>query len=99
MSALLAFADAHAELIAVMGEQATALRGGGAPESITVYVDDAVQDVGQFGRVVGARRVVTALNADWVFMRGDLITVRDRSAKVDEILANDGICNTAVLHG
>jgi hypothetical protein len=94
-----AFVSASSELFAAMGEQGTVTRGAGGPVVVQLYVDDAVQDVGQYGRVVGSKRVVSALNTDWLLARGDIVTVRGRTAKVDEILTDDGIVNTVVLHG
>lgn len=95
------FTAVNAELLAVMGddEQGTVARGGVVSPPITLFVDDALQDVGVHGRIVAGKRVVQAMNSDWVFARGDLVTVRGRSAKVDEVLSNDSIVNTAVLHG
>lgn len=95
------FTAASCELISVLGDedQGTVVRGGVASAPFTMFVDDAVQDVGQYGRVIGNKRVIAALNSDWVFARGDLVTVRGRSGKVEEILANDGIVNTVVMHG
>jgi len=95
------FTDATRELITVMGDevQATITRGGIVSPPLTLIVDDAVQDIGQYGRVIGNKRVVAAMNIDWLFARGDIVTVRGRSSKVDEILADDGIVNTVVLHG
>ncbi|MGC1547229.1 MAG: hypothetical protein WA777_01765 [Rhodanobacter sp.] len=101
MNMLADFTAMHRELLSVMGDevQGTITRGGVVSEPLTLYVDDAVQDVGQYGRVIGNKRVVAALNADWLFQRGDVVDVRKRSAKVDEVIANDGIVNTVVLHG
>lgn len=101
MDMLADFTAATRDLLAVMGDsvQARVVRGGSDPLLLQLFVDDAVQDVGQYGRVIGNKRVVSAMNADWLFARGDIVTVRGRSAKVDEILTNDSIVNTAVLHG
>lgn len=101
MDMLADFTAATRELLSVLGdsEQGTIVRGEAEPVTLTLFVDDAVQDVGQYGRVIGNKRVVSAMNADWLLARGDVVTVRGRTAKVDEILANDSIVNTAVLHG
>jgi hypothetical protein len=95
------FTAMHRELLNVMGdtEQGTIERGGVVSAPITMYVDDAVQDVGQYGRVIGNKRVVSCMVADWIFARSDVVTVRGRSAKVEELLSNDGMVATAVLHG
>lgn len=95
------FTAATRELLCVLGDegQGTVTRGGVVSEPFTMFVDDAVQDVGQYGRVIGNKRVIAAMNADWLFARGDMVSVRGRSNKVDEILANDGIVNTVVMLG
>lgn len=101
MGMLADFTAMHRELLSVMGdeEQGTIVRGGVESEPLTLFVDDAVQDVGRYGRVVGGKRVVSAMNTDWLFARGDAVTVRGRMGKVEEILTNDGMINSAVLHG
>lgn len=101
MGMLVDFTAVHRELLSVMGDevQGTITRGAVVSPPLTLFVDDAVQDVGQYGRIIGNKRVVAALNGDWLFARGDVVTVRGRTAKVEEILANDGIVNTVVLHG
>ncbi len=99
MSMLDTFATMHRDLLVPLGEQGTVVRGVGDPVSLTLYVDDGVQDVGQYGRVVGNKRVIAMMKADWAPARGDLITVRGRTSKVEEILTDDGIVVTVVMHG
>lgn len=101
MGMLTDFTAATREVLSVLGDevQGTIARGDVVSEPLTLFVDDALQDVGRFGRVVGNKRVVSAMNGDWLFARGDVVTVRGRTSKVEEILANDGIVNTVVLHG
>lgn len=99
MEAWADFAAASRALLATLGEQGTVVRGASAPVTLMLYVDDAVQDVGQYGRVVGNKRVLGMLRDDWQPARGDVITVRGRTAKVDEILTDDGIVVTVVMHG
>lgn len=101
MGMLADFTAATREMLAVMGDeqQATIVRGVEPAVLLTLFVADDVQDVGQYGRVVSNKRIVQAMNIDWLFARGDVITVRGRSARVEDILNNDGIVNTAVLHG
>lgn len=101
MTMLDAFAAATRELLdqGGLGEQGTVVRGAGDPVTLQIFVDDAVQDVGQYGRVVGNKRVISMMRDDWQPARGDVITVRGRASKVDEILADDGIVVTVVMHG
>lgn len=99
MTMLADFAATHRELLATLGEQGTVVRGGADPVPLMLFVDDAVQDVGQYGRVVGNKRVLSMMRDDWQPARGDVITVRGRASKVDEILADDGIAVTVVMYG
>lgn len=101
MGMLADFTAATRELLNVLGdeERGTITRGGVASAPLTLYVDDGLQDVGNHARIVGGKRVVSAMNQDWLFQRGDLVNVRGSERKVDEILSNDGIVNTAVLYG
>lgn len=101
MNMLADFTAATRDLLAVMGdsERVSVVRGASAPVVLNLFVDDAIQDLGQYGRVVASKRVVQAMNADWIFKRADVVTVRGRSAAVEEVLANDSIVNTVVLHG
>jgi hypothetical protein len=99
MDAWADFAAASRELLATLGEQGTVVRGATGPVTLMLFVDDAVQDVGQYGRVIGNKRVLSMMRDDWQPARGDVITVRGRTSKVDEILSDDGIAVTVVMHG
>jgi hypothetical protein len=93
------FAASSRDLIATLGEQGTVVRGVASPVVLMLYVDDAVQDLGQHGRVVSNKRVVMMMKEDWAPARGDVITVRGRTSKVEEILTDDGLVVTVVVHG
>ncbi len=93
------FAASSRDLIASLGEQGTVVRGVEGPVALMLFVDDAVQDLGQHGRVVSSKRVVMMTKQDWQPARGDVITVRGRTSKVEEILSDDGLVVTVVLHG
>lgn len=95
------FAAATRELLdpAALGEPCTVARGAADPVALQMFVDDNVVDVGQYGRVVSNKRVISMMRDDWQPQRGDVITARGRSSKVDEILADDGIVVTVVMHG
>jgi len=99
MTMLADFAAVHRDLLATLGEQGTVVRGADGPVTLMLFVDDAVQDVGQYGRVIGNKRVLSMMRDDWQPARGDVITVRGRTSKVDEILSDDGIAVTVVMHG
>ena len=89
----------HRDLLAALGERGTVVRGEVDPVSLTLFVDDAVQDVGQYGRVVGNKRVLGMLKAEWLPKRGDTFTVRGNTSKVEEIASDDGIVVVVVMHG
>lgn len=101
MNMLADFTAASRELMTVLGDsdEAAIVRGDAAPATVQLFVDDALQELGQHGRIVGNKRVVAAMNTDWLFARGDLVTVRGATRKVEELLTNDGIVNAVVLHG
>lgn len=87
------------DLLAELGEPVTVVRGTQPAQLLQAFVDDAVQTIGQRGTVYANKRTVTTMNVDWIFARADVVTARGRTAKVEEVLADDGICNTVVLHG
>ena len=101
MGMLADFTAASREVLNVLGDdvQGTIVRGAVTSPPLTLFVDDALQDIGVHARIVGNKRVVGAMNADWLFQRGDVVTVRGETRKVDELMTNDGIVNVAVLHG
>ena len=94
-----AFQQPTRDLLAVLGEQVTVVREGSDPVSFLAFVDEAVQDVGQRGRVFGSKRTLQMMLADWQPIRGDLFTVRGVQRKLEEIMQDDGIIATVVLHG
>jgi len=95
------FAAMHRELLAVLGdkEPGTIVRGDVVSDPLMMFVDDAVQDLGQYGRVVSNKRVIGMMKADWMPARGDVIRVRGRTSKVEEIVSDDGILVVVVMHG
>lgn len=99
MDPLAVFGAADDALFAQLGEQGAVARADAPAVPVVLMVEDSLQDVGQFGRVVGGRRVLSARNREWVFQRSDEVTVRGRTAKVDVLLNNDGLVNRVVLHG
>jgi len=86
------------DLLAVLGEPVTAVRGA-TSSSFLAFVDDAVQTVGQRGQVYGNKRVLAMMLADWQPQRGDQFTVRGKASKLEEIMQDDGIVVSVVLHG
>lgn len=91
--------DVTRELLTVMGEPVAVTRGGVGPASFLAFVDQAIQEVGQHFRAYGNKHVIAMLRADWVPVRGDVFAARDFTQKVEEIVADDGVVITVVLHG
>lgn len=87
------------DLLAVLGEQISVVRGAAPAVSLLAFVDDAVQDVGHRSLVYGNKRVIIVMVDDWQPQRGDLFTVRGKTSKVEEISQDDGVAATVVLHG
>jgi hypothetical protein len=86
------------DLLATLGEQVTVVRGAQS-SSFLAFVDDAVQTVGNRGQVYGNKRVLAMMLADWQPLRGDVFTARGTTNKLEEVLSDDGIVVTVVLHG
>lgn len=93
------FTAATRELLAVLGEQGTVVRGAADPVPLTFFVDDALQELGNYARVMSGKRAIGMMKADWQPARGDVITVRNETRKVDEIATDDGIIVVVVMHG
>jgi len=94
-----AFQRPTRDLLARLGEQVSVARAGGASKTFRAFVDEAVQEVGQRGRVYSSKRVVAMMLADWQPLKGDTFTVRGKDSKVEDIAENDGLVVTVVLHG
>lgn len=67
--------------------------------SIRLVVRDGVERLGEFQQVIGRARHVLARNAEWVFRRGDEVTLDGRTQAVEALVRDDGLVNEAVLHG
>ncbi|WEN13695.1 hypothetical protein PY254_10595 [Rhodanobacter sp. AS-Z3] len=87
------------ELFGEFAEQCSIVRGTDAPVITRCLVDDGAQTLGQHGRIIGNKRVLTFIKSEWSPARADQITVRGAMRKVDEILIDDGYTVQAVMHG
>ncbi len=95
----LAFADLHADLFEVFGQDGTVQRGGDAPVPVRVVVDRGVERYGTNGEVVATVTVVSFMVAQWVPSAGDVVAVGVWSKKVDVLDSDDGYVATAVMYG
>ncbi|ALN88539.1 hypothetical protein LC55x_5293 [Lysobacter capsici] len=60
---------------------------------------DGVERLGEFQQVIGRARHVSARNREWMFRRGDEVTLDGRVQIVEALVTDDGLINEAVLHG
>lgn len=94
-----AMSTADVALFGVFGVDATAQRGADAPVPVTVVIDHNVEVLGEHGQVVQRVDRISLRNSEWVAQQGDVVVIGAKSRKVDRPLDDDGLVNTAVLHG
>lgn len=94
-----AFAVADDVIFEVLGAVAQVQRLDTPPVTATLVVRDGAERLGEYQQVIGLVRHVCARNREWVFRRGDIVTLDGRSQAVESVVRNDGQVNEAVLHG
>lgn len=94
-----AFAVADDVIFEVLGVVAQVQRPPHPSVQIPLVVRDGVERLGEFQQVVGRARHVSARNRDWLFRRGDDVTLDGRTQAVEALVRDDGLVNEAVLHG
>lgn len=82
-----------------LGVVAQVQRQPNSSAPITVIVRDGIERLGEFQQVVGRARHVVARNREWLFRRGDEVTLNGRTQPVEALVKDDGLTNEAVLHG
>ncbi|MGO1069581.1 hypothetical protein [Lysobacter sp. CA199] len=82
-----------------LGVVALARRPNVSSVRIPLVVRDGVERLGEFQQVIGRARHVFARNREWVFRRGDEVTINARVQTVESLITDDGLINEAVLHG
>ncbi|WP_223618998.1 hypothetical protein [Lysobacter sp. ESA13C] len=82
-----------------LGVVARIERDGGHTVRSHIVVRDGVERLGEFQQVIGRSRHVLARNREWVFRRGDVVALSDRTQMVEALIEDDGLVNEAVLHG
>ena len=93
------FSTADAAVFDVLGVVAQVQRRPNSSVLTRVVVRDGVERLGEFQQVIGRARHVLARNADWVFRRGDEVTVHGRTQAVEALVRDDGLVNEAALYG
>lgn len=68
-------------------------------ERTLLVVRDGVERLGEFQQIIGRARHVVARNREWVFRRGDEVTLDGRTQSVEALVRDDGLVNEAILHG
>ena len=94
-----AFVNASVRIIQRMGVDVSVQRGTDAPFTVRMLIEDGQNKVGQHGQIIGRLTTFNCLRADYLPVRGDLITVDGLTRKVEAIDTDDGIVVQAVLHG
>ena len=89
----------HAELFNQFAELGTLLHGTDPARDVRMVVDDGAQTVGSHGEIIGNKRVISVLKSEWQPVRGDTLTVRGQTRKIEAIATDDGYLVQAVLHG
>ena len=86
-------------LFETLGVVARIERDGGHTVRSHIVVRDGVERLGEFQQIIGRARHVVARNREWLFRRGDEITLDGRTQFVEALVRDDGLINEAVLHG
>ncbi|WP_057916371.1 hypothetical protein [Lysobacter antibioticus] len=86
-------------LFETLGVVARIERDGGHTVRSLIMVRDGVERLGEFQQVIGRARHVVARNSEWVFRRGDEVTLDGRTQSVETLVRDDGLINEAILHG
>jgi hypothetical protein len=94
-----AFSTADTVVFDVLGVVANVQRPPNPSAPVRLVVRDGVERLGEYQQVIGLVRHVHARNRDWIFRRGDIVTLDGRSQTVEAVVRNDGRVNEAVLHG
>ena len=94
-----AMAAADVALFDVFGTAATAQRVADPAVAVTVVIEKNVEILGEYGQVVQRVDKISLRNSEWIAQQGDVIVIGAISRKVDRPLDDDGLVNTAVLHG
>lgn len=71
----------------------------GVPTSVRAIVEDGVEQIGEYGRVIGRATRISFLKSEWEPVRGDLVTVDNSIRPIESLDTDDGIVVQAVLHG
>lgn len=93
------FSTADHVVFATLGVVAHVRRSPSPSAPVRVVLRDGVERLGEFQQVIGRARHVLARNAEWVFRRGDEVTLDGRTQAVEAVVRDDGLVNEAALYG
>lgn len=74
-------------------------RGAAAPVTTRVILEDGVEQIGEYGRVIGRATRASFIKSEWDPQRGDVISVDSTLRPVESIDNDDGLVVQVVLHG
>lgn len=93
------FAPMDDALFAQFADACTIKRGTDDAAPGRCIVEDGIEQVGEYGRVVGRATRVSFIKGEWDPQRGDQITIDDVMRPVESIDSDDGLVVQVILHG
>lgn len=92
MSSLDAFRDAHASLLAELGEPAAWACADGTSATVQALLDRHTAEIGEYGQTVAYRPSIAALSIDVASAgRGDIVTLDGAAWQVVRAADADGL--------
>lgn len=92
MSALDAFRDAHADLLAALGEPAAWAYADGTSATVQALLDRHTAEIGEYGQTVAYRPSIAALSTDVANAgRGDIVIIDGAAWQVVRPADADGV--------
>lgn len=93
------FAAMDAGLFDVFATACTLKRGDADAVPGRCIVEDGVEQMGDYGQVIGRATRVSFIKSEWDPARGDMVTIGDTARPVESIDTDDGLVVQVVLHG
>jgi hypothetical protein len=86
-------------LASTLARDVIVVRGTAAPVTVRAVVEDGVEQIGDYGRVIGRATRISFAKHAWDPQRGDLVTIGGTVRAIESIDTDDGYVAQAVLHG
>lgn len=87
------------ELFDEFADPCSVVRGAADPVTARCYIEEGVEQVGEYGRVVGTVTHASFIKTEWDPLPRDIVTIDGNARKVQAIDSDDGLVVKAVLHG